>query len=461
MKLNYKVLLALLMTVSLTGCFNFTTRVERDLYTITERDTTTFIEQKNAPGNRDNGVIFPSSRTIESYRDMQQRDSLVQHEYPDFIRLSIFESVGTVGGNNNYSTGSGLFGIFPNYQKLSSSNRGDSSSLFTGGIYRIGTGDWRLRWFRDAKDWTLGTSLFEGIFPDARVENSLVSILPLYVKKRWYITDKIPYLTVTASVGVGWFPSQYINLSGSLDLGSMGGLNLRAYLGVAAGVNTKNSYMVRLSPIGTDATTVFAPYAGLGISFLDFSNSVPETYVEWKNHPNSSWDVGILQLSFLYTGTDSSAISSGTGKSLFNGVMIKGLNTNISLPFADNKFYFGASLFNLMALGMNEWALGILPIRVGYWMTLLPDELSLDPYIETSFYPSAMYNFAVRMNLRLSKYLNGGLIAGYLISSTNYNLGSDLTSAFGNPGSISRFYFGFSVGIGDKIFYPENIRYNQ
>ena len=97
--------------VLITSCS--VTRTERDVYTITIRDTTTLEEQKNAPGTRDNGVIYPSSRVFQSQRTITQKDSIVERYYPDFIRLGVFESVGFFfSGKSDHALCNGLFGIF-------------------------------------------------------------------------------------------------------------------------------------------------------------------------------------------------------------------------------------------------------------------------------------------------------------------------------------------------------------
>src|SRR5512133_2997698 len=122
---KHLLIILLISAISLSGCVNYTTRTEKDIYTITVRDTTNLFEQKNAPGNRDNGIVFPSSRTITSDRELIQRDSIVERNYPDFIRLGLFESIGTIGMNADSGLGTGMFGLFPNFNNVSSTYRGD------------------------------------------------------------------------------------------------------------------------------------------------------------------------------------------------------------------------------------------------------------------------------------------------------------------------------------------------
>ena len=458
-----KIILFLIPLISIiaVGCGSLVTRTERDIYTITEKDTTNFREMKNAPGNRDNGIIYPSSRTVTSERKVIQRDSLVERTYPNFIRLGLFESIGIIGGASNNGLGTGLFGIFPDFNKFNSTYTGESGKTFTGGIYRVITGEWRLRWFRDSPNWTIGTSSLEMIFPSAQIEKSLISMFPLYIRKKYYLSETIPYVSWSPYFGFGYLPSQYINLGANIEVGSIGGMTLRAYLGFAAGNNSKTSPQV-VNSINPDVgQTVTFPYFGIGIGFLDFINIVPETYKEWKEMPNSSWNIGIGQFSILNTGAESAFTNTGTGKPAFSGFLLKVFNTSIALPFYNNKFYIGTSLLNLLVLGQNELGLGILPIRFGYLQTIIADELSTEPFIESNYYPSSFIHIGNRFNLRLSDLLSFGIVIGYASGNTSNNLGSDIRDLAGTAGKISRAYIGVSFGIGDRIFYPEEIRYNK
>ena len=455
---KHLLIILLISAISLSGCVNFTTRTEKDIYTITVRDTTNLYEQKNAPGNRDNGIVFPSSRTITSDRELIQRDSIVERSYPDFIRLGLFESIGTIGMNADSGLGTGLFGLFPDFNNVSSTYRGDKY-VFTGGIYRFIIGEWRLRWFRDAKNWTLGTSLWENIVPSAHWESQLGSFLPVYVRKRWFFSDEIPYLCLTGAVGIGWFPSQYVNASLSLDLGSIGGLNLRAYAGIAAGLNNNGNYFVEGSPDPNERENIVAPYIGLGISFLDFHNTVDETLHEWKDMKHSAWDIGIAQISMIFSLSDTKNETDTT--SFIKGVMVKLLNSYLALPFANNQFFAGLSLANIISLSANSWGFSMLPVTAGYWQTIIPDELSTTPFVEFGFYPTSYFHIGNRVNLVLTDKINVGFVLGYVSGSSGDNLGQDLQDVFGPPGDISQFYLGISLGLGDRIFYPQDIRYNK
>ena len=137
----------LVALASLTSCGTLT-RTEKDVYTITEIDTTVASQVHNQPGDRDNGVIYPSSRTIAIERQLRQRDSVVVREYPGFIRLGVFEGIGLIGSSTDgTTTNNGLFGIFPSIDDLLFQERPDenASTLFAGGIYRIGIGEWKMQ----------------------------------------------------------------------------------------------------------------------------------------------------------------------------------------------------------------------------------------------------------------------------------------------------------------------------
>lgn len=452
-----KVLIIFSILPIISGCFTLT-RTETDVYTITDKDSTIIYHASNHPGNRDNGVISPSSKVVISSREINQRDSIVDRFYPDFIRFGFFESIGIIGGKSENAIGTGLFGIYPDFFKISEEYRGEDGAIFSGGIYRIGIIEKRLRWFRDSKNWTIGTSLVEFIIPDSRGENMLVSFLPIYLRKRYYLREEIPYIALTPSVGFGYFPSFYTNLSGSIEVGSIGGLNLRAYIGLAAGYNPASSPQVKNNEyVKTDegVSTIF-PYFGLGISVLDFHNLVRETEAEWKYYEHSSWDVGLAQFTLLNSNAEESIFD---GNQLYTGFQFKLANAYLAIPHKNNKFTLGTSLLNIMVLGKESWGIGVLPIKAGYWFVVADDELSFEPFIEYNYYPSSMFNLGGRLNLVLSESINLGLSAGYVSGSNSANLPKEFNNNYGITKNFSNLYFGISVGLLDRIFYPHQLRY--
>lgn len=450
-----------LFTIYLNSCV---TRTEIDTYTISDLDTTYIYHVRNAPENEDRGVVFPSSKVVDYQRNLIQHDSIVERYYPAFIRLGLFESVGIFGGDSDYSIGTGILGVFPDFGKLDVNYRGESGRLVPGGIYRLGIVEKRLRWFRDSPNWTIGTNAFEIIMPDARLEKSLLSIAPLYLRKRWYLSEKIPYLSLAASLGLGYFPSQYINLSGSIELGSIGGLNLRAYIGAATGFNMENSALIENSDYANSAVSTTIPYAGLGVSVLDFHNLVPETEREWKDHEHSSWEVGLVQLGMLTSTSETSAFVDDSKPEeipFFKGWFLRVANSKIALPIFDHKLYAGTSLVNLFVLGKNEWGFSVLPIRLGYWQTLIEDELTVEPFLELSYYPTYYFQLGSRVNLRISEMFNLSLEGGYINGGNTNETDLFMQNSYGLNSKYSKFYFGLVFNIADRIFYPQHLRYNK
>jgi hypothetical protein len=460
-KMKYLINTIVIITygIYLAGCGSIT-REEKDVFKITNIDTTFKNYVTNSPTNKDNGTVFPSSRTVLLEREINQKDSDYTRYYPDFIRLGFFESIGIVGGNNANAIGTGLFGIFP-MDNISDKFRGAKNKVFTGGIYRLGVGEWRLRWFRDAANWTYGISLVEALVPDARAENILAAIYPFYIRKRIFLKETIPYVAVTPSLGVGLFPSQYLNASVSLDAGSIGGFNVRAYLGFAVGYNGKATPQIKNNDFVSNGQSVTFPYAGLGLSLLDFLNIVPETLVEWKDYQHSSWDLGLIDLSLITTNANNSVFKDTSSSNFLKGFDLQIAKTNIAIPVLNNRFYIGTSLFRLLALGERSWAMGILPVRVGYWHTLIEDELTTTPFLELSYYPSYYINFGAEVNLRIGDNLNIGLKGGYISGDSGNILGGALVDNFGIANTFSNLYFGVAIRLLDNIFFENQLRYNR
>lgn len=444
------------------------TRTEEDDFTITKTDTTIRTVPTNTPGKRDNGVISPSTREVQINREVVAYDSTVKREYPSFIRLGLFESIGLIGtASSGNGIGAGIFGVQFDPKDFLSDKIGGRSSIFGGGFYRFGIAEYRLRWFRDAKNWTIGSSGFEIFYPEATNQRVLMSVAPLYLRKRWYFREDIPYICATFGAGLGFFPSQYLNLTGSIDVGSIGGLNIRAYTGLIAGMNLANTAMNRTR----EAVTVITPYAGFGISVLDFHNRVPELFTEWKDHDHSSWDIGLLRVTFMTTRFDSSALSSGSNP--IKGYQIQVAPVSIALPIFNHRFYAGTELFNLFIGGSDGFVVqnrqrvanigigfGVLPIRVGYWQPVLNDELTAEPFISFSYFPTTMLQIGAKLNLSITERFNIGLNAGF-ISSGGFDTSSEFfRNNFGSGlGSFSTPYLGISFGILDRIFTESVLRY--
>ena len=232
---------------------------------------------RNAPGTtQDNGVVFPSSREIHFDRNTLSHDSTHDRNYPNFLRAGGLETAGLIGSSSSNGLGPGLFGIFALFnsnQILSNDSTPASGTLYkptstahpqnTNGnqlfkveIIRVMPYEYWLRWFNDAPNWTLGWSALELIAKDENRNNWFTSIgTNIYLRRRIFLSDQIPYLIFSPFAGVSAYPSAYLNVGGELQFGSLAGMNLRAYAGFAAGFTQ-----------WTNSTNTAAfPYLGLGI----------------------------------------------------------------------------------------------------------------------------------------------------------------------------------------------------
>jgi hypothetical protein len=218
--------------------------------------------------------------------------------------------------------------------------------------------------------------------------------------------------------------------------------------------------LIRGNDYTDQAQTVSYPYAGLGISFLDFLNLVPETLVEWKDHQHSSWEIGLVDFSLLNTNAETTAFRDTAAADFIKGFDLQMAKTNIAIPFLNNRFYAGASLFRLAVFGKREWALGILPIRFGYWHTLIDDELTATPFVEFCFYPSKYVNLGGEVNLRIFESINFGAKLGYISGNSEQVLNSDILNNLGISSNFSNLYFGFTIRL-DRIFFEKELRYNR
>jgi hypothetical protein len=457
------------LLTSLVGCVLPLTRTVQDTYTVTTEDTVYVSTARHEPGSPTNGTVYPAPRTTEKHRNVTQYDSTIRKEFPAFIRAGVFESVGLLGSaSSGNGIGAGVFGVYYNPADLLSSVLSNApDATFSGAIYRVGILEYRLRWFKDAANWTVGTSLFETIIPEANSDKVLNSFLPLYLRKRYFLRDDIPYVCVTPTLGIGVFPSQYVNLGASLDVGSIAGLNFRTYLGYVTGVNVD----INRRRNTTTTTSVSAPYAGFGISLMDFLNSVQDTETEWKDQPHSGWHIGVMNMSFFTSNTDSSYFG---GAFPVKGFQLQALPVSIALPVLNHRLYAGTNLFSLILAGSTTQringrnvpsvaiGLGILPLRIGYWQPVLRDELTFEPFVEYSYYPTVTTQIGARLNLFVTSTLNIALTGGYMSSSGFDTSGEFFKQAFGTGlGAFSTAYAGISVNLLDRIFFEEQLRYNR
>ncbi len=461
------------MSVLFAGCFlshveNPVTRTETDYYTITDRDTVSREVVRNSPGSvGDNGVVFPSSRETHTLHNTLSHDSTHDRNYPNFLRAGGLENAGLLGSSSSNGLGPGLFGIFALFNSNqiltndSTPARGtiykpdtgahpknsNGNQLFKGELIRAMPYEYRLRWFNDAPNWTVGWSALELLAPDENRKNWLTSYATnIYLRRRFYISDQIPYLIFSPFLGVSAYPSMYVNIGGELQLGSLAGMNLRAYAGFADGftwLSNSNSNF---------------PYFGLGVSVLDFTNTAEETEHEWKYYTHTGIDVNIFELTLLATSQKYTSILQDTAIP-FNGMQMKFATVEIPLPILNYHLWAGTSLINWMGMGFENQAIGILPLRVGYRQYLFGEDLMVEPFFEYDYYPSTVFNMGAQIKLDTWTHENIGITLGYASGSP----GAFLPQLFNTAASmqnlnISTAYIGISVFLGDWDKTPEAVR---
>ncbi|HWF44712.1 MAG TPA: hypothetical protein VG537_08720 [Candidatus Kapabacteria bacterium] len=448
------------LSMLLSGCA--ITRTETDYYTITDRDTTFHETVRNVPGSTgDNGVVFPSSKVTEADRTTLSHDSTYDRKYPNFLRAGGIETAGFIGSSSLNGLGTGLFGIYDMFTAGQFTGNGTfwhpldptqpsttTNHLFKGELIRLAPFEYRLRWFNDAPNWTVGWSAFELLAADENRNNWLTSVgLNAYLRRRFFIRDRIPYIIFAPFLGASAYPSAYVNLGAELQLGSLAGLNLRAYAGLASGFTWGS---------GVPSTTF--PYLGLGVSVLDFTNRVEETEREWKYYVHSGININIFEGSlFKITQNYLGVWSDSTIP--FQGAQIKIGSVEIPLPFANYHFWAGTSLLNWMPLGFAQQGFGILPVRVGYRQYIIAEDLMLEPFFEYNYYPSSFINAGARLKLDTYTGENIGITLGY----ASGNPGNFAPQAFNTAGAssllnFSTAYLGVTVYLGDWNWSPEKIR---
>jgi hypothetical protein len=429
-------------------------RSESDIYKVTVNDSLYIYNSTQKEEVEKKGVLAPIETKEIHKRKEVSYDSVESRQYPAYMRAALFESIGIITGTKS-GIGTGLFGIFPNLKKLSLEYRGERGKIFGGGIYRLGILEYRLRWFEDSPNWIIGTDCAEFILPNSKAENILFSYFPIYIKKRFYLKETLPYLCISASGGVGYYPSKYINLSGSLDWGSYAGLNFRACLGLVVGYNSTKTPQIQNNDFVNTAQTVIAPYFGLGVGVFDFQNTLKDYQTEWKNQKHSAWNVGLIELGLnLFGGKAANAV--------FSGYNLEIAKAKIILPFSDYRFTAGTSLINVIYLnGSKQVFAGLLPIEFSYWKPLGSNSILAEPFVKINYYPSAVAELGIALHARVNEMFTLNTKLEYAIGTLG-ELGTDFAPlGFNSNKTISNLIFNISLGFGDRIILPDEIRFSK
>ncbi|MCX6141222.1 MAG: hypothetical protein NTX15_10420 [Candidatus Kapabacteria bacterium] len=461
--------LTLCSLLTIVGCGSYT-RSERDIYTVTHSDTVVTERVQNQPGDRDNGIIYPSTRSITMARTVNQQDSVVDRHYPAFIRLGLFEGIGLIGSsvqgaNSSYT---GLFGVYYDISRVlfGASTDTTQSAIFSGYIYRFGIGEWKLNWFDNDPGWSWGVTSAEIIRPDGDNSHGLVGAGVLTLNKRFFFRSLIPYLTIRPSISLSALPSQYVNASVSAEIGSIGGVNLRAYAGYAFGT----------SLLSNPAQFVNFPYFGIGASVLDFLNREEELNVEWKYHEHSAWEIGGLDFTLLGSGASRSAFApdqAGDKIPVIKGGTARVAYASVALPVLNYRLSLGTALLNAVVLGADEYGFGILPLRLTYHWNPFGNTFVIEPFFEYNFAPSTFAHMGMRFLMPVGDQMSVQVVAGWASGNTGAgvpnpfpgqpDLGTSIdgTVKFGSSPNFSAFYIGIGASLLDKLFGRGDLRYGK
>lgn len=461
------VVFAMVSTIAIVGCGSYT-RTERDIYTITNSDTVVTERVQNQPGDRDNGIIYPSTRSITMARTVKQHDSIVDRHYPAFIRLGLFEGIGTIGSATDgaLSTYTGLFGVYHDLDQILFGRGADTtaSAIFSGYIYRFGIGEWKLNWFDNDPGWSWGVNSVELIHPDANPDHSLVGVGVLTINKRFYLRSFIPYVAIRPSISLSALPSTYVNASVSADVGSIAGVNLRVYAG----------YLFGGALLKQPVDFISFPYAGIGVSVLDFLNREEELDVEWKYHEHSAWEIGGLDFVLVGSGAETSAFAPdqvGTSVPVIKGGTARVAFASVALPILDYRLSLGTALLNAVVLGGYEYGVGVLPLRLTYHWNPFRNTFMVEPFFEYNFAPSTFAHMGARFSVPVGDQTSVQVVAGFASGNTGAGvvvpglgeLGTRIDGlvALNTSPNFSAFYIGIGASILDRLFGRGDLRYGK
>ncbi|MFM7158716.1 MAG: hypothetical protein ACKO0Y_12960, partial [Bacteroidota bacterium] len=80
---------------------------------------------------------------------------------------------------------------------------------------------------------------------------------------------------------------------------------------------------------------------------------------------------------------------------------------------------------------------------------------SVEPFLEYNYYPTNMVHFGAKAAFRISNQMNAFLQAGYSTGSQT----TTLEGAYRNLGDFDIYYIGIGIGLYDRLFYRDELRY--
>jgi hypothetical protein len=88
---------------------------------------------------------------------------------------------------------------------------------------------------------------------------------------------------------------------------------------------------------------------------------------------------------------------------------------------------------------------------------VISDDAVVEPFLEYNYYPTNMVHMGAKLAFRISKQINAFLQAGYSSGSQI----AQLNSTFNMLRDFDIYYIGLGIGLYDRIFYKDEMRYGK
>jgi hypothetical protein len=392
------------MHTLVTSCA-FLNRTETDVHTISDKDTTAFRINQIKPTNS----IYPTDKEFQKNNDLLQRDSIVKRHYPDFIRAGLFESYGgfsSLSGKGEQK----YFGMLNQYK---------NKRLFGFGHTRLGFLEKELLWDDDIKGFSYGVTFFEKYYLNQ--ERSIDGIFTLMLKKQHSLFDDYEMLRLSTVLEFSFVYDEYLNIFEVLEIGSMGGLNLKAKAGCL--YSTKNE-------------KGFHPYFALGFSIFDFANYPYENNIEWKDMKHKGRIISALTIS-----------------TTLSGVEFDILETKIPINYIDKRLLFGINTVSTKYED-GETTYSVLPISLSFMQNLYKEKFVLMPFYQIAVMPTTMHNLGVETLFRVSEMVNLRAGIKYSYGEEYYPYETDIEYTIKDIDAI-KFYL--KIGLGSRMFFSNEM----